>query len=533
MDFQFITFGEYFIIAYDERKDVVMKFQIHVRMTSIIITPGEEALEALDPLINLLSYEDEFEEAIHTLGFMYDESNDRIFLHRGVDLNYLKRLLPNSEIFYDSPDVYEEMSFKYEEIYAPRDDEQVDVINFVSGMNEHSSNNNKEQIFLVLGTGKGKTFCSSVGACLFGLKTLIIMHRDNLRDQWVTSLKNMIGMDGHDFHEIDTTAEFEAIAKGTYTPDYSVYLMTHATFRAGLKRVGDINLAMNFAKNLKIGMKIIDEAHLEFRDTILIDFLFNIKRNLYLTATDGRSSKDENSIFKMVFSNCEYYHRKLNVDNNNSRPNKWVEYTSVTINTHVPIAVDKYRIEGGRGMNPASYGKWCIQRDKKQTHIKCVTEIIRMIYENDPNAKVLVFMPLIDLCDDTAYYIRKTLNNDPNFNYDLNVKTINSHNTKQENERNKRADVIVTTIGSCGTGTDIPGMTDIICCSPFKSSITVKQVLGRLRYCGKTCHYYDICDASVKMDGIFMKLRKKTFQHLVLKMSSLSWEEDTSSEEEK
>jgi superfamily II DNA or RNA helicase len=149
-----------------------------------------------------------------------------------------------------------------------------------------------------------------------------------------------------------------------------------------------------------------------------------------------------------------------------------------------------------------------------------------MIYDADENAKVLVFMPLIDLCGDAAYFFNKELNYDPSFKYDLNIKTINSRNSARENYENRRADVIVTTIQSCGTGTDIPGITDIINCSPFVSQVTAKQVFGRIRYCGKDCHFYDVYDASVRMDGYWIKSRSKVFKQLSTKTNYITWEDD-------
>ena len=105
----------------------------------------------------------------------------------------------------------------------------------------------------------------------------------------------MSGLSNREVHEISSSDELEMIANNKHDFDYDVYLMTHATFRAGLRRIGSFEKASNITKNLKIGFKIIDEAHLEFRDTLIMDFIFNVKRNLYLTATDGRSSKDEYS----------------------------------------------------------------------------------------------------------------------------------------------------------------------------------------------------------------------------------------------
>ena len=374
------------------------------------------------------------------------------------------------------------------------------------------------------------TYCSGVGLCKYGVKTLIIMHRDQLRVQWMNSLYKMNGLNSSYVHEIDSSEELYEIATGEYKPNYDVYLMTHATFRAGLKRIGSMKLAMNIGKNLGIGLKIIDEAHLEFKDTILMDFIFNVKRNLYLTATDGRSSKDENSIFRHVFSSCVYYKPSAMLTDN--RPKKWVNYYGVEVNTHVNKNIYKYRVVGSKSMTPASYGQWVIKRDKTLQHFKCCRDIVKQLFKEDQYAKLIIFMPLIDLCEECAYFLTMELQKDPEFPYDVDIRTINSKNSKKDNELAKHADIIVTTIGSCGTGTDIPGITGIISCSPFCSKIIASQVFGRIRYCGKICSYYDIWDSSVPMDKYWYQSRKRTLGHLALNVRELSWSDDTSNEQQ-
>lgn len=368
------------------------------------------------------------------------------------------------------------------------------------------------------------TFCTGVGICKYGAKALIIMHRESLRTQWLNSLYNMSGLSSQYVHEITSSEEFELIAHNEHDYDYDVYLLTHATFRAGIKRIGNLDLIMNIPKNLGIGVKVIDEAHLEFRDTLMIDFCFNIKRNLYITATDGRSQRDENSIFKYVFSNVLYYKPSAMLTTN--LPKKWVEYYAIEINTNCKPNIYKYRVNGGRGMNPASYGKWVIQYDKKKTHFKCCRDIVKEFYNRDPYSKILLFMPLIDLCEECAYFLKIELGKDPDFKFDLDIRTINSKNSAKDNEYAKGADVIVTTIGSCGTGTDIPGITGIISCTPFVSKINAQQIFGRIRYCGKICQYYDIYDSSVQMDVFWHKSRRKKFKELALNSYSLYWEDD-------
>ena len=744
-------------------------FTVTIKATSITISNGMEAFQLLTPLINMLTYEDEFVEETKTLGFMYDEPTDTLFLHKGVDIKYLQRLLIDMEVKYDLYDPYREMDFEYDEIIAPRNDEQVDVINFIAGLQHHASNINASQLFIVKPPGFGKghpcstklpspdrecgyitigdlcigdnvfdahgnptkvtdifdlgvtdvykvtfndgrvsfctdehlwqvrtgknnpwcvmklkdmitnfneykyyiprqrcvkypkrdtpseeffeqlcimitndqlkeipeeylvndfetrmrfinvlmrissgkdhryhvnnisisgklleqikwllwslgysgtivddgkveftdsddsilikdisfshrehckcikvdnpehlyltenfivthnTFCSGVGMCKYKTKTLIIMHRESLRNQWISSLYNMQGLSSKEVHEITTSEELYDIAHNQHGYDYDIYLMTHATFRAGLRRINNISDAMNITKNLGIGLKIIDEAHLEFRNTLMIDFVCNVKRNVYITATDGRSAKEENSIFRHVFANTVFY--KPSGLLTNDMPKKWVEYYTVTLNTECKPNIYRYRVAGGRGMNPASYGKWVIAYDKKQRHFKCCRDLLKIVYKEDPHAKVLLFMPLIDLCSECAYFLTRSLNYDDTFDYDLDIRTINSQNSKADNERNKKADVIVTTIPSCGTGTDLPGITTIISCSPYVSGITCSQVFGRIRYCGKVCKYYDIVDESVLMDKIWLKSRRKKFVRLALNVKDIRWEED--SEEEK
>ena len=505
-------------------------FVVTIRATSITVSNGEEAMYMLATLVDMLTYEDEFAEDTKTLGFLYDKETDTLFLHKGVDIDYLRRCLGNVRVEYDLYHPYKPMKFEYEEIIAPRDTEQEDVIDFITGQRYHAGNIEDSQVFLILGTGKGKTFCSGVGLCKLKMKTLIIMHRDALRYQWMKSLYTMNGLSSNEVHEITSTEELEAIAKGNLKLDYDVYLLTHATFRASLNRIQHMKDVMNITKNLGIGLKIIDEAHLEFKDTILMDFIFNVKRNLYLTATDGRSSKDENSIFRHVFSSCVYYKPSAMLTDN--RPKKWVNYYGVEVNTHVNKNIYKYRVVGSKSMTPASYGQWVIKRDKTLQHFKCCRDIVKQLFKEDQYAKLIIFMPLIDLCEECAYFLTMELQKDPEFPYDVDIRTINSKNSKKDNELAKHSDIIVTTIGSCGTGTDIPGITGIISCSPFVSKVTCQQVFGRIRYCGKICSYYDIWDSSVPMDKYWYQSRKRTLGHLALNVRELSWSDDADTGEQ-
>ena len=492
-------------------------FEINVYPTHISVSNAKEASIKLGKLLELFEYEDEYEEVINTLGYVINEQQDILYFNKGVDVEYIKKTLVDATVTIHEAPEPADMLFEYEEIIPPRDEEQVEMINFVSASNEWARTKNSPQIFMVAKTGVGKTFTSCVGAVLYKKKTLIICHRAELLKQWRSTLIEKIGMADSDIHTL-TTEDFLA-AEELELDLGDVYLLSHQTFRFALKAVGGyFERIAKAIENLGIGLKIIDEAHLEFHNIILIDMSMNIKRNLYLTATDGRSSKDENAIFGHVFT------KAIKFTKNAKHKRKWIEYCCIHVNTHVPFNVSKYQLENGRGMNATKYGKAVIKRDKRHVHFNAINELLRMIFTRDEHAKVLIFMPLIELCEDLRFFINTHLNKDQSFDYDLRIGTINSHNSKAENEHTGRCDVIISTILSCGTGKDIPGLTDIICCSPFKSKITTEQVFGRLRYYGKTCGYYDIIDDSVKMDVIFAKLRSKTIKTLALSMSELQFD---------
>ena len=367
------------------------------------------------------------------------------------------------------------------------------------------------------------TYCTGYGIGLYKKKALIIMHRDNLRAQWNESLYMMNGFDHAHVREIDTTQELYNIAHGDYDNDYDIYLITHATFRAGLKRIGDIKLAQNICKVLGIGIKVIDEAHLEFKDILLLDIVCNVKRNIYLTATPGRSQREENAIYWKVFNSATFYAPSTELNNN--APNKWMDYVTVRMSSDCKPNIYRYQVTRGKGMSAVSYGKWVIAYDKKKRHFKCCKDIIMECFDRDPNAKVLVLIPLINLCESLMDFLIEELDKEDKFKYALSIRTINSNNSKGDNAYSKKADVIISTLGSMGVGTDVKGLTDIINMTPYCSKLTAEQSLGRVRYAGKIGHYYDIVDLSVPMDIFWWKSRSKKLKELSCKNEILDWSE--------
>lgn len=505
-----------------------MRFNVDVYTTHITVNNGNEAMAMLEPLLDRMIYEDTYApadgEILKIRGYIYDEDEDVIYFHRGVDIEYLRRLLININVTMHEYDEFDNMKFEFEEVMPPRDDYQKDIIDFFKGVNGHANSYARNQLLLPAGTGTGKTFTSSYAACNIGMKTIIIVHRSNLIKQWYTTLTNMHGVPSKSIHILNTKDLCDA-ALNRHSCDADIYILTHATFRVAVKTIQSFKIASNIFKNLKIGLKIIDECHLEFGNIVLIDMLTNVYKSFYLSATPARSNKDEQSIYKYVFSNTLYY-RRSELSKETIIPRKWVSYNTIALNSNLNPNVYRYKVNRGKSMNAISYGKFVIKTDKKQTHFKCIRDLLRDLFSKDDKSKVIVFVPLIELTEELQFFLSTQLSYDETFAYDLSIRTMTSKNSASEKEYAKKADVIVTTIQSCGTGVDLPGLTGVICASPFASAVTAEQVFGRLRYCGKVCYYYDIVDKSVPADNYFWKARKKVFEHLALEIHTMDYEPD-------
>lgn len=508
-----------------------MKFDVDVYTTHITVNNGNEASELLEPLLDRMIYEDTYApadgEVLKVRGYIYDEEQDMLYFHKGVDIEYLRRLLINIKVTLHEHDPFDNMKFDFEEVISPRDDYQKDIIDFFKGVNAHTNSYNRHQLLLPAGTGTGKTFTSSYAACNIGVKTVIIVHTLNLIKQWYNTLINMHGVPSNRIHVL-STRDLCLAANGQHQCDADIYILTHQTFCVAIKTVGSFKRASNIFKNLKIGLKIIDECHLRFGNIITIDFLTNVWKSFYLSATPARSNKDEHSIYKYVFSDTLYYKRSdaSKEDNKQLVPKKWVSYNTIIVDSQLNPNVYRYKVNRGKSMNAISYGKFVIKPDKKQTHFKCCRDLLKDLFSKDEHSKVIIFVPLIELTEELQFFLSTQLSYDESFQYDLSIRTMTSKNTASEKEYAKKADVIITTIQSCGTGVDLPGLTSVICCSPFASAVTAEQVFGRLRYCGKVCYYYDVIDKSVPADSYFWKARKKVFEHFALEVHCMDYTPD-------
>ena len=248
-----------------------------------------------------------FDKATHTyrtIAAIYDRKARTLTIPRGLDISYLEKML-GYNAFYDNTYIQPRKNLNQILIkYPPKDEKQSQAINFLSGNGNYKFTKKYSQLFLALDTGAGKTYLGIVYTALLNLKTIIITTSNDWLSQWRTRFIEHTNMISSEIHSIEGSMDINNILS---KPDsvydkYKLYTVTHATLLSYANEHGWEAIDYLFRK-LGIGLKIIDEAHLNFDNIYHIDYASSVYRTLYLTATPVRGESSENRIYQIYFKN--------------------------------------------------------------------------------------------------------------------------------------------------------------------------------------------------------------------------------------
>jgi superfamily II DNA or RNA helicase len=427
--------------------------------------------------------------------FIYtDDDKNIVYLPTGlqhiVEDKFKIKIEDNSKSYWE----YNTITKPEKNPFTPRDQMQIDIIKFTIDNTKDGRN-----IGIIAPPGGGKTAMTCSCAIEVGLKTLIIVPTTNVRGQWKDTLIKMFGVPASNITEVDSPEKFINVKT-----DFCIILQ--ASLNAINKKY-DLEKVM---KTNKFGTKIIDEAHMYFNNTIKIDGSSNIKNNWYLTATFGRSAEEENKLYHQMFSDIEIFRVKDkeptlfnrkpgNVYGQKPHMNVFMywapsgltddEIKSVSTSKRYNERDDKWI---RYGISIPKYTELVIPSDHKSLFIRKILNIVN-IASKVPYGRMLILSPTIDSVEILAKYIREMF---PKYF----VGTIHSRNTKEDNDATKdKADIIISTVKSSGTGFDVKDLSVLISAEQFKSAILAEQVSGRLRRRpdGRDTYMYDVVDASV------------------------------------
>jgi len=346
------------------------------------------------------------------------------------------------------------------------------------------------------------TFMACYSAIKVGLRTLIIVPTSGIKKQWGETLTDMFNVPPEKVKVVSKPKDFINVKE-----DFVV--ISQASLNV-------LNKTYNLEKimqNNKFGIKVIDEVQMWFKNIINVDANSNIANNWYLTGTFGRSGDTENAIYQEMFGDLAIFReeeKKPTLFNRKPgnvygmKPHMHVKMMW----THSGLSKEeikevtssmRYSEREGKwiryGISIPAYTELVIPSDGTMTKfLKNVLKVVESAEKEVKYGRTLILAATINACAVLASYVEKMFP-------DKKIGTINSYNSKTENDRVKdECDIIISTIKSCGTGFDVKDLAKLIVCDQYKSWILADQISGRLRRRpdGKDTYMWDFADADIK-----------------------------------
>lgn len=434
----------------------------------------------------LLSKYDNVSHKYIPIGFYIEDSI--LYLPRGINLTLLKdtfNAIPTMVNIYDNFERISGGNMKF----PPRDRIQEESIDFLTSTGNFVNGNRYNQFGLNLDTGDGKTYCMTNAMLQLKMKGIIITHKQILKEQWMKTILEMSDVSEDRICDISGSEVMEAIMEGKIVADY--YYVNHQTLN-NYARIHGWRMLHEFFNKIKVGIKIVDEAHKFFENSLMIDFFTNTYKSFYLTATFTRSDPKEVKIFKTAFSSL-YRFGEETFDYEEKR--KHIVFIVVYFRSH-PVNEENLRLNTGYGFSSYKYIDYELNEDYN-TLIKVIRRVVKQT--ENLNGKTLIISPKTESVDTIADKLRDYT--------DKTVGTVHSKNSSEVNEEGRNSDIISSTIKSIGEGDDIKGLRVLINIDPIGSKALADQLRGRLREYSKEddTFFFHLVDTSVPESYAFLK----------------------------
>ena len=471
-------------------------YQSHICIEGYL--PGDSSI-----LEESLSTKDKFGNVTGRY-FEYDPDEEKMIIPRGMDVNALAKTL-------DIPveinrDYTKPAKMTINPNIQLRNELQVCGVAFLLGEDRFNYTKGASQLSLNLPPGEGKTAITITALAYMKEKPMIITHRSNIAQQWIDSFVKFTNIDASEILVVNGSAKMSKLMDNKKYSRYKVYLMSHGTIRSFCDKYGWDSLN-DICNNLGIGVKVIDEAHANFTNTLHIDYHTNVRKSIYLTATFGRSDWQENKVLNNCFRAIPKFGK-----NKTSSDQKHIVYVGIFYDSH-PSSIDKANTKNFYGFNKIKYAEYCETSEKfYDSLIKAANMFV------DKEGKMLILVSKITTIEEIVKRLRDYYPD----------KTINPYHSKVDMdlyEMAKNTDIIVTTTSSMKEGIDIYGLRFCIMCEAYSSQIQAEQASGRLRpYApdpSKNCFYVELVDKGFGQVYSMYKKRLKIFKNKCLKMVNI------------
>jgi len=359
---------------------------------------------------------------------------------------------------------------------------------------------------LEMQTGRGKTYVAIRTMMELGKKTLIVLPAF-LVSQWSESIAMMSNAK---VCMLRGSKSIFNLFTNEFTDDADIYIAsvnTLSNYALGNKHYEPLPPFSRFIERLKVGLKITDECHMNFFANTLIDIQCNIEHNIYLSATYMRSAASSNKIFNIVMPNEIRF-----------GGGKYTKYVNITECEYSVGHINEKQINTKRGYSQFKYEKHVMNNSRKMTTLMqdVMLPLVHDYYIKlrKPKQKLLILVGLVDFAEMVSQWI---INAYPELKCIVFV-----DKTDESVLEDSNTDIIISTIGSCGTGRDIEGLRTMILFTSFSSSTSTYQTIGRLRKMEDTPEFVYMVNRSVDPHVRHCRTRRSIYKDIGLNFRQIS-----------
>lgn len=480
----------------------------YVKHSSIVVPEYE--LGTAESLEGSLSVWDQYTFTNIPMGFHYDEDTQTLYLPRGIDIGFVAKVLDRKPMYVREYDEPKKSIMRLKT--PPRSDLQKKSISFITGNVEFNYTKKASQLALTLSTGAGKTYCAIASVTIMRKMPIIITHNNNIKGQWIDAFQKHTDVDERSICDIKGSSGIDRLRKSEKIRNrYKVFVVNRKTLssygrRFGWEQVGE------FFKELGIGIKIYDEAHIEFDSILKTDFYTNTWKSIYLTANLERSDRQENRVYDLCFKNVFEYGEVSKYI-----LKKHMLYIPVFFSSH-PSYSERVNMKTFRGLSIPRYTDYLMDNEHFYEGIHEVLPKLVDIVRKNGNGKIVTMTATIKSTGIMEELLREMFPDKKVYQYNSKL------TQKQKDMVLSDADIITTTSKSLGTGSNIEGVQLLINFEPYSSKVTANQVSGRLRplKSGEKTLYVEFVDNGFPEIKRMFDSRKKVLKDKALKMGTMS-----------
>lgn len=355
----------------------------------------------------------------------------------------------------------------------------------------------------------GKTYVA-VRTLLELQKRAVIVVPASLMNQWQDAITSMTNAN---VDIIRGSRSIKDIIAQNFDVNTDIFLTSVNTIQEYARRDSDHSIykdlpsCSSFVEQLGIGVKIIDECHINFNSNLLVDIICgNVEHNIYLSATYIRSSRASNAIFNRIFPSEVKYDGDRDY-------NRYVNITEVKYNLG---NIDEKLVTTERGYSQFKYEKYLLKKVSRLNYV--IQNVIACMAEDyfvdirEKGEKLLILVGMQEFAEFVVAYLSNSF---PSMH-------VISFLYRTKDEAIEDADIIVSTIGSCGTGRDIKGLRTVILFSSFSSDALTMQTIGRLRKMKNTPEFLYLVNTGIQSQCRHAHTKQRTYKYIGLSFRTIT-----------